>query len=93
MPPVRGPGLHPPGLGGSGGPRRGPRELAADFRGPAAGLLTQGVMEAPWHPLAPLRELLRPSTDSESAIGNAPALVPGPLAPGIAAVTPAAANC
>jgi hypothetical protein len=46
----------------------------------ASGLLTQGVPRVPQDPLAPRRGPLGPSPDRESAIGNAPALVPGPLA-------------
>jgi hypothetical protein len=44
------------------------------------GLLTQGVPVVPQDPLAPRRGPLGSSPDRESAIGNAPALVPGPLA-------------
>jgi hypothetical protein len=44
------------------------------------GLLTQGVLGVPQDPLAPRRGPLGSSPDRKSAIGNAPALVPGPLA-------------
>jgi hypothetical protein len=44
------------------------------------GLLTQGVPGVPQDPLAPLPGPLESSPDRESATGNAPALVPGPLA-------------
>jgi hypothetical protein len=43
------------------------------------GLITQGVPGVPQDPLAPRRGPLRPSPDRDSAIGSAPALVPGPL--------------
>jgi hypothetical protein len=45
------------------------------------GLLTQGVPGVPPDPLAPHRGPLGSSADRERAIGNAPALVAGPLAP------------
>jgi hypothetical protein len=45
-----------------------------------SGLLTQGVPGVPQDPLAPRRGPLGPSPDRESSIGNAPVLVPGPLA-------------
>ena len=45
-----------------------------------AGLLTQGVPRVPQDPSAPRRGPLGYSPDRESAIGNAPALVPGSLA-------------
>ena len=45
-----------------------------------AGLLIQGVPGVPPDPLAPHRGPLGPSLDRGSAIGNAPALVSGPLA-------------
>ena len=45
-----------------------------------AGLLIQGVPGVPQDPLAPHRGPLGPSPDRDSAIGNASALVPGPLA-------------
>ena len=48
--------------------------------GRQAGLLTQGVPGFPQGPLTPRRGPLGPSLDRESAIGNAPALAPGPLA-------------
>jgi hypothetical protein len=44
------------------------------------GLLTQGVPGVPHDPFAPRRGPLGSSPDRESSIGNAPALVPGPLA-------------
>ena len=44
------------------------------------GLLTQGVLGVPQKPLAPRQGPLGPSPDRGSAIGHAPALVPGPLA-------------
>ena len=43
-----------------------------------AGLLNQGVLEVPRHPLAPPCGPLGSSPDRQSAIGNTPALVPGP---------------
>jgi hypothetical protein len=46
-----------------------------------AGLLTQGVLGVPQDPFASRRGPLGSSADRERAIGNAPALVPGPLAP------------
>ena len=56
-----------------------PVHLEGDEMYPA-GLLTQGVPGVPQDPLAPRRGTLGPSLDRESAIGNAPALVPGSLA-------------
>jgi hypothetical protein len=50
--------------------------------GCCAGLLTQGVLGVPRDPSAPRRGPLGPFPDRERAIhvGNAPALVPEPLA-------------
>jgi arylsulfatase B/arylsulfatase I/J len=45
-----------------------------------AGLLTQGVPGVPQDPLAPSCGPLGSSPDRKSSLGNAPALVPGPLA-------------
>jgi hypothetical protein len=45
-----------------------------------AGLLTRGVLGVPMDPLAPPRGPLGSAPDRESAKGNAPALVAGPLA-------------
>jgi hypothetical protein len=61
-----------PGFSGSTSPR--PRRCL----GP--GLLTQGVPGSPEDPCAPRRGPIGPSPDRESAIRNAPALVPVPLA-------------
>jgi hypothetical protein len=55
-------------------------ELASKPSWHFAGLLTQGVPGVPQDSLAPRRGPLGPSPDKEIAIGNAPALVPGPLA-------------
>ena len=46
----------------------------------ASELLTQGALGVPQDPLAPHRRPLGSSPDMESAIGNAFALVSGPLA-------------
>jgi hypothetical protein len=46
----------------------------------SAGLLTQGVPGVPQDPFAPHRRPLISYPDRESPIGNAPALVPGPVA-------------
>jgi hypothetical protein len=47
---------------------------------PAAGLITQGVLGVLQDPFAPRRGPRGPSTYRESAIENAHALVPGPVA-------------
>jgi hypothetical protein len=71
-----------------GRPTRSPGQLAR-HGGPGLrraqlaqvpGLPTQRVLGAPQDSLAPHRGPLGPSPDRESAIGNAPALVPGPVA-------------
>jgi hypothetical protein len=49
------------------------------YLGEGAGLLTQGVPGVPPDPFAPRRGPLGSSPDRESATGNAPARVPGPL--------------
>jgi hypothetical protein len=58
----------------------GPRARGRPWRCRTSGLLTQGVPGVPQDPSAPRRGPLGSSPDRESAIGNAPALVPGPVA-------------
>jgi hypothetical protein len=62
---------------GSRGRQRG--RSAASKAASKAGLLIQGVPGVPQDPLAPRRGPLGSSPDRGGAVGNAPALVPGPL--------------